>query len=1045
MPTPKPIQSIALPFTGKKALWRDGEIEVKLRRSRLAPLLTGAALVFAGGISAEPLVITPDSEDLIVGQRQSGAPLTNGYHENPSQSLGVGIPGAAGSRYHRNAVIGFELPVLNPGEVIDDASFQITITSNNTVGGAKPVALYGLSTANPQNTGTSLFSTDTESGTTANMTHPLISATFASTGDSSGSPSADVTEFIRSFYTGNVPHRSEVFFRISPTEDMWPSVNRLDFTKGSARLEVTTAPGPETLYTRIGTDPSFEELIDAGIIVPGVSSQTNTVPGSTVYINQPMFEELAGSSGPVPGAIRMHNQVNPSVLNQNFSRYPRWYREDGNVQVKRLFEGEQNARFGIGEDGSPGRIETFFTPFTIQPGTWSVWEGTYTFVEPLGSTIFQLFHEGGQLWAFHLRMRTDGTITFNRRNNIPGLPRNIIIATDMTGKSIRFRVRSDGHNYELYKKVPFEDEDWELVTTGRYTPAVDNRISLRWGMYVGSQSGQSVSRDGMMFVSGVSRTTSTEPGVAPPDPPPPVTKYWDGNGAAAGFGNAGGVWSDPTIGSTTQGWSTDATGGTLPDDLSTFVLDPVFFGTNTAGRGLGTGTITVDGTVSCADITFGSQSGNITLTGGEIFQGGDRVITVAGSGDTQTIHSELSGFGTRTIGGQGTLELYGENTFTEALTIGDNTNTLRLRFNTIADVDGGPSSLGAPVTAGNGIIQIGAVSRTSTFEFANATAAQSTNRRIRIGSDSNGSGGATILNNNANPAHTLEFTNSSFNVAATGISNTNRTLTLGGSNTGDNIIHGNIVNNVGTTGGRLALTKTGGGKWVLKGANTYTNATNVNQGTLALVGASLTSTVNVASGARLGFTLGEPSSTTSTANLGNATIQITGTPAEGTDYLLFTADEGINGMPALAGVFPDHELEVRDGGGTLHLAYIEPPAPDYPSWAAENVGGQGPAEDFDGDGVPNGIEFFFNSAPGFTALPMLDANNTVTWPNGGNIPASEYGTAFVLQTSGDLVNWTDVPVGDLDENTGEIGTPGNLTYTLQGPAPRFVRLRVTIE
>lgn len=82
-----------------------------------------------------------------------------------------------------------------------------------------------------------------------------------------------------------------------------------------------------------------------------------------------------------------------------------------------------------------------------------------------------------------------------------------------------------------------------------------------------------------------------------------------------------------------------------------------------------------------------------------------------------------------------------------------------------------------------------------------------------------------------------------------------------------------------------------------------------------------------------------------------------------------------------------------------------------------------------------------NAPTGFTANPGLDGTNTITWPNGGNIPAAEYGTQFVIQTSPDLATWTDVLLGDLTTNTD--GPAGSLTYTLSGAAPRFVRLMVT--
>ena len=129
--------------------------------------------------------------------------------------------------------------------------------------------------------------------------------------------------------------------------------------------------------------------------------------------------------------------------------------------------------------------------------------------------------------------------------------------------------------------------------------------------------------------------------------------------------------------------------------------------------------------------------------------------------------------------------------------------------------------------------------------------------------------------------------------------------------------------------------------------------------------------------------------------------------------------------------------------GTITLQYLAPLTPGaYAAWAAENAGGQAPELDFDQDGVANGIEFFLNAPAGITTLPSPDATNTITWPNGGNLPASAYGSRFVIQTSHNLVDWTDVPAQELSTNTD--GPGGSLSYRLAGPAPAFARLKVTV-
>jgi hypothetical protein len=112
----------------------------------------------------------------------------------------------------------------------------------------------------------------------------------------------------------------------------------------------------------------------------------------------------------------------------------------------------------------------------------------------------------------------------------------------------------------------------------------------------------------------------------------------------------------------------------------------------------------------------------------------------------------------------------------------------------------------------------------------------------------------------------------------------------------------------------------------------------------------------------------------------------------------------------------------------------------YSAWAVTNAGGQAANLDWDNDGVSNGVEFFMNATPGFTANPVLDGTNKVTWPNGGNIPNSGYGSQFVVQTSIDLANWTDVPgIGDANL----VNTPSLFSYSLTtGSNRQFVRLLV---
>jgi autotransporter-associated beta strand protein len=306
--------------------------------------------------------------------------------------------------------------------------------------------------------------------------------------------------------------------------------------------------------------------------------------------------------------------------------------------------------------------------------------------------------------------------------------------------------------------------------------------------------------------------------------------YWDCNDGAAGFGTAQGSFAGTTIPTATYGWSTNSTGSTTisgGSGVNPGTAGNVYFGTSTDG--LGSGTITVGGTQNIGDITFGSASGAITLDGGTLNQGSAATITVNNSLDT--INSAVKGSGNGlTIAGSGTLALNGLNIFSGKLTIGNNAaSTLKVQFNTIGNVGAVTgSSLGQPTNAANGRIQIGANSKTSTLEFTGASAAGSTDRQVLVGSPS-GVGGATILNNNADSAYSLTFANAAFNVAVTTAAA--RSLTLGGTNAGNNQIQGVIADNSGAS---VAVVKSDSGTWILSGANTYSGNTTVNAGTLQL-------------------------------------------------------------------------------------------------------------------------------------------------------------------------------------------------------------------
>jgi autotransporter-associated beta strand protein len=114
------------------------------------------------------------------------------------------------------------------------------------------------------------------------------------------------------------------------------------------------------------------------------------------------------------------------------------------------------------------------------------------------------------------------------------------------------------------------------------------------------------------------------------------------------------------------------------------------------------------------------------------------------------------------------------------------------------------------------------------------------------------------------------------------------------------------------------------------------------------------------------------------------------------------------------------------------IRLVVAPVGGYSTWAATNAGGQSPDEDFDNDGIPNGVEYFMGETGStFTPNPQPVAN-VVTWPKD---PTATDATG-VIETSIDLDEWIPA-VGVVDNGT-------SLQYTITGPDKQFTRLKVTI-
>jgi len=437
----------------------------------------------------------------------------------------------------------------------------------------------------------------------------------------------------------------------------------------------------------------------------------------------------------------------------------------------------------------------------------------------------------------------------------------------------------------------------------------------------------------------------------------------------------------------------------------------------------GSGTFTLTGantytgttTISAGVLQVGSGGTTGTLGSGAVTNNASLIINRS---DALTIANGISGSGSLTQAGAGTTTLTGDSSYSGSTTI--NAGVLSVAL--LAD-GGSNSNLGASTSAATNLVLNGGA-----LQYTGAVV--STDRLFSVGTN-----GGTL---DASGTGALNFTNTGsmgFN-SQSGI----RTLTLTGTNTGDNTLAGVI----GDNGGATALTKSGLGTWVLTGNNSNSGITNISEGVLQIGAGGTTGSLGsgaVTNNARLIINRSDD------ITLANAISGSGSLTQAGSGTTTLTGDNGYTGGTTInAGVLSVAVL--ADGGSNSHLGAstneatslvlnggtLQYTGADVSTDRLFSVGTNGGNLDASGAGAVNFTNtgsMGFNGQSGTRTLTLTGTNtggNTVAaviGDNGGATALTKSGAGiWVLTGANSYTGTTSISAGELQVGAG--GTTGTL-------------------
>ena len=271
-------------------------------------------------------------------------------------------------------------------------------------------------------------------------------------------------------------------------------------------------------------DLTWNELVAQGYIDENqrATDPDRTISGSRIDVINQKVQNLDSTTAdnPILWHLKFDTPVDADVPHDfngdgspnsslwTIGDYSRWFQQDDNTAVFRMFAGD----YGRIEASSERKSEWKWTGGPS--ASYRKFEATYLLVDTFDSSaIFQLkcSGTGGPAWALHIRMRESGQVIARPWANRNDSNYDIVLAEDAINQPLKLEIYDNGYHTVVY----VNDEITPAVdfTLDRFNDNGSRKINyFRWGMYKGGSS--PFSNGGMVFVTGAKIATNQSlPGI----------------------------------------------------------------------------------------------------------------------------------------------------------------------------------------------------------------------------------------------------------------------------------------------------------------------------------------------------------------------------------------------------------------------------------------------------------------------------------------------------------------------------------------------------